>query len=115
MSDSPEVTPEEDSEVSAGVQESIPAEHRDAPNLDVILNIPVELSMEVGRTKISIQKLLSMGDGSIIELTRMAGEPLDVLVNGTLIARGEVVVVDEKFGIKLVDIISPEQRLHSLN
>ena len=115
MSDSPEETMEDSTEVASGVEDAIPEEHRGAPNLDVILNIPVELSMEVGRTRISIQKLLSMNEGSIIELTRLAGEPLDVLVNGTLIARGEVVVVDEKFGIKLVDIISPEQRLHSLN
>lgn len=97
-----------------GADESI-QDHRDAPNLDVVMNIPVELSMEVGRTNITIRKLLSMNEGSVVELTRMAGEPLDVLVNGTLIAKGEVVVVDDKFGIKLVDIISPEQRLHSLN
>lgn len=84
-------------------------------NLDVVMNIPVELSMEVGRTNITIRKLLTLGEGSVVELTRLAGEPLDVLVNGTLIAKGEVVVVNEKFGIKLLDVISPEQRLHSLN
>ena len=84
------------------------------PNLDVIMNIPVQLSMEVGQTKITISDLLKLSEGSVVELTRMAGEPLDVLVNGTLIARGEVVVVNENFGIKLVDVISPEQRLHSL-
>lgn len=83
-------------------------------NLDVIMNIPVQLSMEVGQTRISIRDLLALTEGSVVELTRMAGEPLDVLVNGTLIARGEVVVVNDNFGIKLVDVISPEQRLHSL-
>lgn len=84
-------------------------------NLDVIMNIPVQLSMEVGQTRITIRDLLALTEGSVVELTRLAGEPLDVLVNGTLIARGEVVVVNENFGIKLVDVISPEQRLHSLN
>ena len=100
---------------SAADAEATNQASREAPNLDVVMNIPVELSMEVGRTNITIRKLLAMNEGSVVELTRMAGEPLDVLVNGTLIAKGEVVVVDEKFGIKLVDIISPEQRLHSLN
>ncbi len=84
-------------------------------NLDVVMNIPVRLSMEVGQTSISIRKLLGLTEGSVVELTRMAGEPLDVLVNGTLIAKGEVVVVNENFGIKLLDVISPEQRLQSLN
>lgn len=84
-------------------------------NLEVIMNIPVRLSMEVGQTSISIRNLLNLSEGSVVELTRLAGEPLDVLVNGTLIAKGEVVVVNENFGIKLLDVISPEQRLQSLN
>lgn len=104
-----------ETDTASAETENAGQEHREAPNLDVVMNIPVELSMEVGRTNITIRKLLSMTEGSVVELTRMAGEPLDVLVNGTLIAKGEVVVVDDKFGIKLVDIISPEQRLHSLN
>ncbi|WP_307987940.1 flagellar motor switch protein FliN, partial [uncultured Pseudomonas sp.] len=73
----------------------------DGPNLDVILDIPVSISMEVGSTDINIRNLLQLNQGSVIELDRLAGEPLDVLVNGTLIAHGEVVVVNEKFGIRL--------------
>lgn len=79
----------------------------DGPNLDVILDIPVSISMEVGNTDITIRNLLQLNQGSVIELDRLAGEPLDVLVNGTLIAHGEVVVVNEKFGIRLTDVISP--------
>jgi len=83
-------------------------------NLDVILDIPVTLSMEIGRTRVSIQDLLQLAKGSVVELDRMAGEPLDVLVNGTLVARGEVVVVNDKFGVRLNDVISPEDRIHTL-
>ena len=85
-----------------------------AANLDVILDIPVTLSMEIGRTSISIQDLLQLARGSVVELDRMAGEPLDVLVNGTLVARGEVVVVNDKFGVRLSDVISPAERVGSL-
>lgn len=84
------------------------------PNMDVILDIPVTLSMEVGTTDISIRNLLQLNQGSVIELDRLAGEPLDVLVNGTLIAHGEVVVVNEKFGIRLTDVISPAERIKKL-
>jgi len=83
-------------------------------NLVVVLDIPVNLSMEIGRTKISIRNLLQLNQGSVVELERLAGEPMDVLVNGTLIARGEVVVVNEKFGIRLTDIISPAERVKKL-
>jgi flagellar motor switch protein FliN/FliY len=83
-------------------------------NLDVIVDVPVTLSMEVGRTAISIRNLLQLNQGSVVELERMAGEPLDVLVNGTLIAHGEVVVVNEKFGIRLTDVISPTERIRKL-
>lgn len=82
--------------------------------LDVVLDIPVNISMEIGRTKISIRNLLQLNQGSVVELDRLAGEPMDVLVNGTLIARGEVVVVNEKFGIRLTDIISPAERVKKL-
>lgn len=85
-----------------------------AANLDVILDIPVMLSMEIGRTSISIQDLLQLARGSVVELDRMAGEPLDVLVNGTLVARGEVVVVNDKFGVRLNDVISPAERVGTL-
>jgi len=83
-------------------------------NMDVILDIPVTLSMEIGRTEISIQNLLQLNQGSVVELDRLAGEPMDVLVNGTLIAHGEVVVVNEKFGIRLTDVISPSERVKTL-
>ena len=85
-----------------------------APDLDVILDIPVTISMEVGNTQIPIRNLLQLNQGSVIELDRLAGEPLDVLVNGTLIAHGEVVVVNEKFGIRLTDVISPTERIKKL-
>lgn len=83
-------------------------------DLDVILDIPVTISMEVGRTAITIRNLLQLNQGSVIELDRLAGEPLDVLVNGTLIAHGEVVVVNEKFGIRMTDVISPSERIKKL-
>ena len=83
-------------------------------NLEVILDIPVTIAMEIGRTKISIRNLLQLNQGSVVELDRLAGEPLDVLVNGTLIAHGEVVVVNEKFGIRLTDVISATERIKKL-
>jgi flagellar motor switch protein FliN len=83
-------------------------------NMDVILDVPVTLSMEVGRMRIPIRNLLQLNQGSVIELDRAAGEPLDVFVNGTLVAHGEVVVVNEKFGIRLTDVISPAERIRKL-
>jgi flagellar motor switch protein FliN/FliY len=83
-------------------------------NLEVILDVPVTLSMEVGRTRIPIRNLLQLNQGSVVELDRAAGEPLDVFVNGTLVAHGEVVVVNEKFGIRLTDVISPAERIRKL-
>ena len=83
-------------------------------NLEVILDVPVTLSMEVGRTRIAIRNLLQLNQGSVVELDRAAGEPLDVFVNGTLVAHGEVVVVNEKFGIRLTDVISPAERIRKL-
>jgi len=83
-------------------------------NLDVILDVPVTISMEIGRSHISIRNLLQLNQGSVVELDRLAGEPMDVLVNGTLIAQGEVVVVNDKFGIRLTDIISPADRVKRL-
>lgn len=82
--------------------------------LDTILDIPVTISMEVGRSNISIRNLLQLNQGSVVELDRVAGEPLDVLVNGTLIAHGEVVVVNDKFGIRLTDVISQIERIKKL-
>jgi flagellar motor switch protein FliN/FliY len=83
-------------------------------NLDVILDVPVQLSLEVGRARIPIRNLLQLNQGSVIELERAAGEPLDVYVNGTLIAQGEVVVVNERFGVRLTDVISPAERIKRL-
>jgi flagellar motor switch protein FliN/FliY len=83
-------------------------------SLDAILDVPVIISMEIGRTKISIRNLLQLNQGSVVELDRLAGEPMDVLVNGTLIAQGEVVVVNDKFGVRLTDVISPADRVKRL-
>lgn len=83
-------------------------------NLEMILDVPVTISMEIGRTAISIRNLLQLNQGSVVELDRLAGEPMDVLVNGTLVAHGEVVVVNEKFGIRLTDVVSPTERVKKL-
>ena len=85
-----------------------------SPELDVILDIPVSISMEVGNTDITIRNLLQLNQGSVVELDRLAGEPLDVKANGTLIAHGEVVVVNGKFGIRLTDVVSPSERISKL-
>jgi flagellar motor switch protein FliN/FliY len=83
-------------------------------DIDMILDIPVQLTVELGRTKIAIKNLLQLAQGSVVELDGLAGEPMDVLVNGCLIAQGEVVVVNDKFGIRLTDIITPSERLRKL-
>ena len=83
--------------------------------LDMILDIPVQITVELGRTKISIKNLLQLAHGSVVELDAMAGEPMDVLVNGTLIAQGEVVVVNDRFGIRLTDIVSSTERMRKIN
>lgn len=95
---------DEDSEISS----------EEKKRLEGILDIPVTISMEVGRSKINIRNLLQLNQGSVVELDRVAGEPLDVLVNGTLIAHGEVVVVNDKFGIRLTDVISQTERIKKL-
>lgn len=87
---------------------------REDLNLDVILDVPVTISMEIGRTRMNIRNLLQLTQGSVVELNRLAGEPMDVLVNGTLIAHGEVVVVNDKFGIRLTDVLSPAERVKKL-
>ena len=84
------------------------------PNLDFILDIPLEVSVELGRTKIPISDLLQLGQGSVIELAKLTGEPLEILVNQKLVARGEVVVIKDKFGVRLTDIISPADRVKQL-
>ena len=83
-------------------------------NLDLIMDVNLSLTLEVGRTKISVRNLLALTQGSVVELDKLAGEPLDVLVNGTLVAHGEVVTVNEKFGIRLLDVVSAEKRVESL-
>ena len=85
-----------------------------ANNLDMILDIPVSLTVELGRTKIAIRNLLQLAQGSVVELDGLAGEPMSVLVNGTLVAQGEVVVVNDKFAIRLTDIITPSERIRKL-
>lgn len=92
---------------------SVPS--KEESNLDLILDIPVTISMEIGRARVSIRNLLQLNQGSVVELDRLAGEPMDVLVNGTLVAHGEVVVVNEKFGIRLTDVVSPAERVKKLN
>src|SRR5687767_14623419 len=98
---------------NARISEPAPASTSEV-NLDVILDVPVTLSMEVGRTRIPIRNLLQLNQGSVVELDRAAGEPLDVFVNGTLVAHGEVVVVNEKFGIRITDVVSPAERIRKL-
>lgn len=96
------------------LEEDRPITQEEKRKLDTILDIPVTISMEVGRSEISIRNLLQLNQGSVVELDRVAGEPLDVLVNGTLIAHGEVVVVNDKFGIRLTDVISQIERIKKL-
>jgi flagellar motor switch protein FliN/FliY len=83
-------------------------------NIDFILDIPLKISVELGKTKVLIKDLLQLGQGSVLELDKLAGEPLEILVNGRLVARGEVVVVNEKFGIRITDITSPIERIETL-
>lgn len=84
-------------------------------DIEMVLDIPVQLSVELGRTKVSIKHILQLGQGSVVELDALAGEPMDVLVNGYLIAQGEVVVVNDKFGIRLTDVVTPSERLRRIN
>ncbi len=84
-------------------------------DIDLIMDVPVQLTVELGRTKLTIKNLLQLGQGSVVELDGLAGEPMDIFVNGYLIAQGEVVVVEEKYGIRLTDIITPSERINRLN
>src|ERR1700688_1595819 len=90
------------------------AHHTDERNLSLILDIPLKVTVELGRTKMVVNELLNLGQGSVIELSKLAGEPMEVLVNDKLVARGEAVVVNEKFGVRLTDIISPMERIQQL-
>lgn len=89
-------------------------ENKKSRNLDLILDVPLKLTVELGRTKMVVSQLLNLGQGSVVELNKLAGEPMEVLVNDKLVARGEAVVVNEKFGIRLTDIISPTERVEQL-
>jgi len=117
-------TPANDADSKAGVPEAAPERELRAEdaasidselNLDCILDVTVTLSMEVGRTRMPIRSLLQLNQGSVVELDRLAGEPLDIFVNGTLVAHGEVVVVNEKFGVRLTDVVSPAERVRKLS
>ncbi len=110
--DAYEMAPLEELTDESAAQEE--GEEGENVNLEMVLDIPVTISMEIGRTQISIRNLLKLNQGSVVELDRLAGEPLDVLVNGTLIAHGEVVVVNEKFGIRLTDVITAMERINKL-
>lgn len=109
-------------EMKAGAEKKSPSAEggkaeivsKELPNLDFILDIPLEISVELGRARMLISELLQLGQGSVIELNKLAGEPLEIFVNQRLIARGEVVVVNDKFGIKMTDIISPMERVKQL-
>lgn len=114
MSEDASETPLEEFEEGSTSSGKAPLSAEERKKLDSILDIPVTITMEVGHAKISIRNLLQLNQGSVIELERLAGEPLDVLVNGTLIAHGEVVVVNDKFGIRLTDVISQVERIKKL-
>lgn len=103
-------------ELHSGPVDAPSGEPVDGKNLklDLILDVPITLSMEVGRSRVPIRNLLQLNPGSVVELDRVAGQPLDVFVNGTLIAHGEVVVVNEKFGVRLLDVVSPAERIRKL-
>jgi len=112
MSDESTKAPEQAAPADGEVFDEVADSER---NLEVVMDIPVRLSMEVGSANLSIRKLLQLNRGSVVELDRLAGEPLDVLVNGKLIAHGEVVVVNDKFGIRLHDVVSAKKRIETLN
>ena len=98
----------------AGAGDNLSPEERSERNLDLIMDIPLKVSVELGRTKMLVSELLNLGQGSVIELNKLAGEALEILVNDKLVARGEAVVVNEKFGVRLTDIISPQERVQQL-
>ena len=108
--DAPQYSPEQldkDSETKAGAAADV--------NLDLVLDIPVEVALRVGSTDISIRDLVSLVEGSVVALDRAAGEPMDVLVNGTLIAHGEIVIVDDQYGVRLTDVVTPVERIEQLH
>ena len=115
--DAPDLDPVSESldPVSESIKSAPPEQKEKTPNMELLLDIPLEITAELGRSRMIINDLLQLGQGSVIELNKLAGEPLEILVNQKLIARGEVVVVNEKFGIRLTDIISPLERIKQLS
>src|SRR6185312_7054640 len=107
----PDVAPEQTADQAAKMAGIPDTSHR---NLSLIMDIPLRVAVELGRTKMVVNDLLNLGQGSVIELNKLAGEPMEVLVNDKLVARGEAVVVNEKFGVRLTDIISPTERVEQL-
>jgi flagellar motor switch protein FliN/FliY len=101
--------------LSGGAARPFSSSDAPASDINMVLDIPVQLSVELGRTKVPIKHILQLGQGSVVELDAMAGEPMDVLVNGYLIAQGEVVVVNDKFGIRLTDVVTPSERLRRIS
>jgi len=112
--DAPDPSETETIQIEPLISDKIETESGSDVNLDMILDVPVTLSLEIGRTKMPIRTLLQLNQGSVIELERGAGEPLDVYVNGTLIAHGEVVVINDRFGMRLTDVVSPSERIRRL-
>jgi flagellar motor switch protein FliN len=104
----------EPDDITTDEDNQIPGEDSGAKDIDFILDIPLELSVELGRTRMLVNDLLQLGQGSIVELNKLAGEPLEILINHKLVARGEAVVVNEKFGVRLTDIVSPIERVKTL-
>ncbi|SHM27204.1 flagellar motor switch protein FliN [Vreelandella subglaciescola] len=117
--DAPEATTEapQAREASSDVFPPLNAEHASgvSRDLEMIMDIPVKLTVELGRTRLTIKQLLELAQGSVIELDGLAGEPMDILINGYLIAQGEVVVIEDKYGIRITEIITPSERIHKLN
>jgi len=114
LSEQAEATEEDMSQASLDQLQEGRGGGADKVDLDVLMDIPVTLQLEIGRATVSIRNLLSYTQGSVIEMDRLAGEPLDLLVNGTLIAHGEVVVINDKFGVRLTDVVSPQERIKKL-
>lgn len=114
LSEQAEATEDEVSQASLDELQEGRGGGADKVDLDVLMDIPVTLQLEIGRATVSIRNLLSYTQGSVIEMDRLAGEPLDLLVNGTLIAHGEVVVINDKFGVRLTDVVSPQERIKKL-
>jgi len=114
LSEQAEATDDEVSQASLDELQQGRGGGTDKVDLDVLMDIPVTLQLEIGRATVSIRNLLSYTQGSVIEMDRLAGEPLDLLVNGTLIAHGEVVVINDKFGVRLTDVVSPQERIKKL-